>query len=178
MADANALFEGRGEFLHVFHPHVIKERKNIEGVIDSKLHHDYEDRHIGYTSKPTKDVISALKSNGYSHENMGSDGHHFEKQGENGVEHRIQVKRHGFSDKVSNVQVEHHKYANPIKEDAVPVNNAGGGQVAGIGEGPQGEPGVSPKTRKKVILAKTILHRAELNKNVRRRDPQWWKDRD
>lgn len=36
-----------------------------------------------------------------------------------------------------------------IKEDgAVPVNNAGGGQIAGIGVGPQGEPGFSRKKTK------------------------------
>jgi len=32
------------------------------------------------------------------------------------------------------------------KEDA-PVNNAGGGQVAGIGVGPQGEPGIQKKRK-------------------------------
>ena len=34
-----------------------------------------------------------------------------------------------------------------LKEDggAVPTNNAGGGSVAGIGVGPNGEPGVSPE---------------------------------
>ena len=38
-----------------------------------------------------------------------------------------------------------------LKEDggAVPTNNAGGGSVAGIGVGPNGEPGVSPEVQKK-----------------------------
>ena len=36
-----------------------------------------------------------------------------------------------------------------IKEDGAPTNSAGGGGVAGIGVGPQGEPGVSPKVQKK-----------------------------
>jgi hypothetical protein len=35
-----------------------------------------------------------------------------------------------------------------INEDA-PVNAAGGGAIAGIGVGPDGEPGVSPKAHKK-----------------------------
>jgi len=35
-----------------------------------------------------------------------------------------------------------------IKED-VPVNSAGTGAIAGIGVGPDGEPGVSPKAHKK-----------------------------
>lgn len=29
-----------------------------------------------------------------------------------------------------------------------PVNNVGGGAIAGVGIGPQGEPGVSPKRKK------------------------------
>ena len=36
----------------------------------------------------------------------------------------------------------------PVKEDA-PTNNVGGGNVAGLGVGPQGEPGVSPKYQRK-----------------------------
>lgn len=40
-----------------------------------------------------------------------------------------------------------------LKEDGVgvgaPTNNAGGGSVAGIGVGPNGEPGVSPEVQKK-----------------------------
>lgn len=35
-----------------------------------------------------------------------------------------------------------------IKEDA-PTNSAGGGAIAGIGVGPDGEPGVSPKSHEK-----------------------------
>ena len=38
----------------------------------------------------------------------------------------------------------------PIQEDA-PVNAVGGGQIAGVGVGPQGEPGVNMKKKKKVI---------------------------
>ena len=33
---------------------------------------------------------------------------------------------------------------NPIQEDA-PVNAVGGGQIAGVGVGPQGEPGIKKK---------------------------------
>lgn len=36
-----------------------------------------------------------------------------------------------------------------LTEDALPTNNAGGGNIAGIGVGPDGEPGVTPKAWKK-----------------------------
>lgn len=39
-----------------------------------------------------------------------------------------------------------------VEEDGVPVNNVGGGQIAGCGIGPQGEPGVYLKKKKKRIL--------------------------
>jgi len=46
----------------------------------------------------------------------------------------------------------------PIQEDAhvglvggTPTNNAGGGQIDGIGVGPHGEPGVNMKKKRKVI---------------------------
>lgn len=38
-----------------------------------------------------------------------------------------------------------------LKEDGAPTNAVGGGNVAGLGVGPQGEPGVHPKKKKKVI---------------------------
>ena len=38
-----------------------------------------------------------------------------------------------------------------LEEDA-PTNSAGSGDVHGIGVGPQGEPGVNPKKKKKQIL--------------------------
>lgn len=40
-----------------------------------------------------------------------------------------------------------------IEEDAVAANAVGGGHIAGVGIGPQGEPGVPPKKKKKVVLA-------------------------
>ena len=42
---------------------------------------------------------------------------------------------------------------NPLKEDA-PANGAGGGAIAGIGIGPEGEPGLSPKKIKKILRRK------------------------
>ena len=41
-------------------------------------------------------------------------------------------------------------FINSMKEDA-PVNVVGGGQIAGLGVGPQGEPGI--KRKKKVATA-------------------------
>ena len=35
----------------------------------------------------------------------------------------------------------------PVMDEDAPVNNAGGGQVAGIGVGPQGEPGIQKKRK-------------------------------
>lgn len=37
-------------------------------------------------------------------------------------------------------------------EDAVPANAAGPGQIAGIGVGPNGEPGVAKKKKKTLVL--------------------------
>ena len=44
----------------------------------------------------------------------------------------------------------------PIQEDA-PVNAVGGGQIAGVGVGPQGEPGI--KKKKKVASFISFMRR-------------------
>jgi len=46
-----------------------------------------------------------------------------------------------------------------IKEDGVVVNNVSGGQVAALGVGQQGEPGVNPKKKKAVIPFKTFVRK-------------------
>ena len=46
----------------------------------------------------------------------------------------------------------------PIQEDA-PVNAVGGGQIAGVGIGTQGEPGVNPKKKKSVVPFKTFMRK-------------------
>lgn len=49
-----------------------------------------------------------------------------------------------------------------IKEDGIgmvggaPANAVGSGEIAGLGVGPQGEPGVSKKNKKKVMPFKTF----------------------
>jgi len=51
---------------------------------------------------------------------------------------------------------------NTIKEDGVAgpvVNNVGGGQVAGLGTGNQGEPGVNLKKKKAVIPFKIFTRK-------------------
>jgi len=48
----------------------------------------------------------------------------------------------------------------PIQEDA-PVNTVGGGQIAGVGVGAQGEPGVNLKKKKKVVPFKSFLLRKQ-----------------
>jgi hypothetical protein len=47
---------------------------------------------------------------------------------------------------------------NKLKEE-VPVNSAGAGNVAGIGVGPQGEPGVTKKNKNKIMPFKQFLKR-------------------
>lgn len=47
-----------------------------------------------------------------------------------------------------------------LKEE-VPVNNVGGGNIAGVGVGPQGEPGIN-KNKKFVMNFKDYLKRREL----------------
>ena len=48
------------------------------------------------------------------------------------------------SEEIDRVHKKHAEFEKSMNEDA-PVNVAGGGQVAGIGVGPQGEPGVKKK---------------------------------
>jgi len=48
----------------------------------------------------------------------------------------------------------------PIQEDAS-VNTVGGGQIAGVGVGAQGEPGVNLKKKKKVVPFKSFLLRKQ-----------------
>ena len=52
-----------------------------------------------------------------------------------------------------------------IKEDGVivgaPTNSVGPGQIAGLGVGPQGEPGVSKKNKKKVMPFSAFFRRKE-----------------
>lgn len=45
-----------------------------------------------------------------------------------------------------------------IKEEA-PVNAVGGGNIAGLGVGPQGEPGVNLKKKSKVMPFKAFFKR-------------------
>jgi len=63
-------------------------------------------------------------------------------------------------------------YSGQVIEDA-PTNSAGGGAIAGIGVGPDGEPGVDPKKKKKRYLdARTKeyrFHRAKLEARRLRR---------
>lgn len=45
-----------------------------------------------------------------------------------------------------------------VQEDA-PVNNVGGGNIAGVGVGPAGEPGIMPKKKKKKNIVMGLLKR-------------------
>lgn len=50
---------------------------------------------------------------------------------------------------------------NKLKEE-VPTNAVAGGAVAGLGVGPQGEPGVNKKKKKTVITFKDFFKRKEV----------------
>jgi hypothetical protein len=50
------------------------------------------------------------------------------------------------------------KKCKPIQED-MPTNNAGGGAVAGIGVGPQGEPGINKKKKRNLIPLMAFMRR-------------------
>ena len=52
------------------------------------------------------------------------------------------------------------KVCKPLEEDA-PVNAAGSGAVAGIGVGPQGEPGVNVKKKKNVASFISFIRRKQ-----------------
>lgn len=45
-----------------------------------------------------------------------------------------------------------------VQEDA-PANNVGGGNIAGVGVGPAGEPGIMPKKKKKKTIIMGMLKR-------------------
>lgn len=82
-------------YAHVWHPHVVKERKDVAETLHTTLHHDTEDHHVGYVSMPHKDAINRLKGIGYNHTSIGGGEHDFTKQGEHGVTHTILMKK-GF----------------------------------------------------------------------------------
>ncbi len=46
-----------------------------------------------------------------------------------------------------------------LKVEDAPVNAVGGGNIAGLGVGPQGEPGVNKKKKKAVIPFKSFFNR-------------------
>jgi len=53
-------------------------------------------------------------------------------------------------------------WKNKIKEDA-PVNNVGGGNIAGVGVGPAGEPGVMPRKKKKNPIIGMLKRKVQEN---------------
>lgn len=57
------------------------------------------------------------------------------------------------------------KFKKPLYEDGAPANNAGGGSIAGIGVGPQGEPGLKVDSNKRKLIPriKKILKRDRTN---------------
>jgi hypothetical protein len=50
------------------------------------------------------------------------------------------------------------KKCKPIQED-MPTNNASGGVIAGLGVGPQGEPGINKKKKRNLIPLMAFMRR-------------------
>ena len=61
-------------------------------------------------------------------------------------------------EEIDRIHKKHADFEKMMNEDA-PVNVAGGGQVAGIGVGPQGEPGVPVKKKKKLASFISFIKR-------------------
>lgn len=51
------------------------------------------------------------------------------------------------------------QYFKHMKEDGVVANSVSGGNIAGLGVGKQGEPGVNPKRKKGVLPFSTFMRR-------------------
>jgi hypothetical protein len=63
---------------------------------------------------------------------------------------RSTTDRHDYSDVFpTQREAKAGKYAWAMKNEGAPANAVGGGNIAGVGVGPQGEPGVGPKAMKK-----------------------------
>jgi hypothetical protein len=63
-----------------------------------------------------------------------------------------------MKEKLKKQQDDYEKERGIQKEDA-PVNSAGAGNIAGIGVGPKGEPGVQPKKKLKDIMKKMGINK-------------------
>lgn len=100
------------EAIHAWHPHVVKERKNVAAALETHLHHDYSDQHVGYTSQGVDKIREGLGKLGYNHEPLGQGMHDFVKRGEKGVVHSVNVKT-GFGN-ANHVQMNHTR---PTSED-------------------------------------------------------------
>ena len=94
------------------------------------------------TPEDAKASVSKIKSSGRSHAHK--------IQAAIAMEQRAKVMGKAAAAAV------YRSFINSIKEDA-PVNAVGGGQIAGLGVGPQGEPGVTKK--KKPMLFSSFLRR-------------------
>lgn len=100
------------EAIHAWHPHVVKERENVAAALETHLHHDYSDQHVGYTSQGVDKIREGLGKLGYNHEPLGQGMHDFVKRGEKGVVHSVNVKT-GFGN-ANHVQMNHTR---PTSED-------------------------------------------------------------
>ena len=122
---------------------------------DSKKHSDL------YTDENPKNTIQGLK---FATEDDAEKSVKKIKNSGRSHAHKIQAavameQRAKEMGKVTAAAV-YRNYINSMKknEDA-PVNNVGGGNIAGVGVGPAGEPGIMPKKKKKKTIIMSMLKR-------------------
>jgi hypothetical protein len=91
-----------------FHPHAVAARHEVEGIIGSQLHHDYDNNHLGYSSVPRPTLHAKLIGAGYTHDSDPDDSvRDYSKAGKHGITHRVTVSPNPTSSTLSQVRMEH-----------------------------------------------------------------------
>jgi hypothetical protein len=143
MNTARADFDDKNKFLNTF-------RKQNVDIDDIHVHRagNIQGHEIPAVKK-VHIINKHLKSGNYKHVHMYDDSttnlHHFlamKKDHPNVEFHAHHVLPDGTTRKF---------ISKPKLEEDAPANAAGGGAIAGIGVGPQGEPGVQPGTQKNIL---------------------------
>jgi hypothetical protein len=152
MNTARADFDDKNKFLDTF-------RKQNVDIDDIHVHRagNIEGNEIPAVKK-VKIIKRHLESGNYRHAHMYDDS-------TTNLQHFLAMKK-------DHPDVEFHAYhvlpdgttrkfiSKPKLEEDAPANSAGGGAIAGIGVGPQGEPGVQPGTQQNILAR--MLRRKKL----------------
>lgn len=80
-------------------------------------------------------------------------------QGEMLTEEQLETKLSDYMEQVSGTHQDMDALFEAMWDEDAPANSAGSGNIAGIGVGADGEPGVSPRTQKKKKNANNVLKR-------------------